>query len=130
VNYVTTLGFIALGGAVGACSRFLISELAVNLFGKGFPYGTLGVNVLGSFLMGMLFVLIEQGVIAGSPWRQLIGLGMLGALTTFSTFSMDNFILLQSGEWLKLGLNLVLNVVLCLLAVAAGYYLLHKPELI
>lgn len=127
MNYFTTLGFIALGGAVGACGRFMLSELAVTLFGKGFPYGTLGVNVLGSFLMGILFVLIEQGAIAGSPWRQLIGLGMLGALTTFSTFSMDNFLLLQSGEWLKLALNMVLNVVLCLVAVAAGYYLLSKP---
>lgn len=126
MNYFSTLAFVALGGAIGATGRFVISQWCLTLFGKGFPYGTLTVNLLGSFLMGSLFILIEQGSIAGSPWRQLIGLGLLGALTTFSTFSMDNFLLLQQAAWLKLGLNILLNVVLCLVAVAAGYYIWMK----
>lgn len=126
MSYLYSLCFVAIGGAVGACSRFAISEVAVVLLGRGFPYGTLTVNILGSALMGMLFALMAAGVIAPSPWRQLVGLGFLGALTTFSSFSMDNLLLLQQGEWLKTILNMALNLGLCMLAVAAGFYLTQK----
>lgn len=127
MGYLPTLGFIAAGGAIGACLRFLISDLCLTLFGKGFPYGTLTVNILGSFTMGAMFILLEQAQIASSPWRALISVGLLGALTTFSTFSMDNLALLQQGAIIKLALNMLLNVGLCLAAVAAGYYLFQKP---
>lgn len=126
MGYLPTLGFIALGGAVGACLRFLISDLCLQLFGKGFPYGTLTVNILGSFCMGAMFILLEQSQIAGNPWRALISVGLLGALTTFSTFSMDNLALLHQGAFIKLAANMLLNVGLCLAAVAAGYYLFQK----
>ncbi|UXI01257.1 fluoride efflux transporter CrcB [Photobacterium sp. TY1-4] len=120
------LGLIALGGAFGACSRYLISELCVSLFGRGFPYGTLVVNVLGSLLMGLLMSAINQGMIASVPARPIIGLGFLGALTTFSTFSMDNVILMQQGAFLKAGLNILLNVALSIAACFVGYQLLMK----
>ncbi|UTV27707.1 fluoride efflux transporter CrcB [Photobacterium atrarenae] len=120
------LGLIALGGAFGACSRYLISELCVSWFGRGFPYGTLVVNVVGSFLMGMLMSAINQGMITAIPARPMIGLGFLGALTTFSTFSMDNVILMQQGAFLKAGLNMLLNVALSLTACFIGYQLLVK----
>ena len=126
MGYFSTLGFIAVGGAIGACLRFLISTACLSLLGKGFPYGTLTVNILGSFVMGAMFILIEQSQIASSPWRALISVGLLGALTTFSTFSMDNLALLQQGAIVKLALNMFLNVGLCLVAVSAGYYLFQK----
>ena len=126
MNQAITLGFIAMGGAVGACSRYLISEWCAAVFGRGFPYGTLTVNILGSLLMGILAAAIEQGVIASAPWRQIIGLGFLGALTTFSTFSMDNVSLLQQGEFMKMGLNIVLNVIVCIFAAWVGFQLVTK----
>ncbi|WP_025502562.1 fluoride efflux transporter CrcB, partial [Vibrio parahaemolyticus] len=114
------LGFIALGGAIGACSRYLVSEFCVLLFGRGFPYGTLTVNVVGSFIMGLLIAAFESEILATEPWRQVIGLGFLGALTTFSTFSMDNVLLMQQGAFFKMGLNILLNVVLSISAAWIG----------
>ncbi|TOE43172.1 camphor resistance protein CrcB, partial [Vibrio parahaemolyticus] len=115
------LGFIALGGAIGACSRYLVSEFCVLFFGRGFPYGTLTVNVVGSFIMGLLIAAFESEILATEPWRQVIGLGFLGALTTFSTFSMDNVLLMQQGAFFKMGLNILLNVVLSISAAWIGF---------
>ena len=84
MGQLSVLGFIALGGAFGACSRYLISELCVMLLGRGFPYGTLTVNVVGSFIMGLLIAAFETELMVTDPWRQIIGLGFLGALTTLS----------------------------------------------
>lgn len=120
------LGFIAVGGAVGACSRYLISELCVFLFGKGFPYGTLTVNVVGSFIMGLLIAALQGEFLSSEPWRQLIGLGFLGALTTFSTFSMDNVLLMEQGAFLKMGVNILLNVMLGISAAWIGFQLLSR----
>ncbi len=120
------LGFIALGGAIGACSRYLISELCVVVLGRGFPYGTLTVNIVGSFIMGLLMAMFQKELLAVEPWRQVIGLGFLGALTTFSTFSMDNVILMQQGAFLKMGLNVMLNVVLSISAAWIGFQMLTK----
>ncbi|EGR2232358.1 fluoride efflux transporter CrcB [Vibrio parahaemolyticus] len=120
------LGFIALGGAIGACSRYLVSEFCVLLFGRGFPYGTLTVNVVGSFFMGLLIAAFESEILATEPWRQVIGLGFLGALTTFSTFSMDNVLLMQQGAFFKMGLNILLNVVLSISAAWIGFQLLMR----
>ncbi|WP_215397732.1 fluoride efflux transporter CrcB [Rheinheimera oceanensis] len=105
---------IAIGGAVGACLRFGINELAVNVLGKSFPFGTLLVNILGSFVLGWLFALFSSGVLAVSPWRALIAIGLIGAFTTFSTFSLDTVLLMQQGDWLKAIVNVLLNVLLCL----------------
>ncbi|GAM78795.1 crcB protein [Vibrio ishigakensis] len=121
-----TLGFIAIGGALGACSRYLISELCVLLLGRGFPYGTLTVNVVGSFIMGMLVALFENEVIVTDPWRQIIGLGFLGALTTFSTFSMDNVLMFQQGAYWKAGLNIALNVTLSISACLIAFQMFLK----
>ena len=120
------LSFIALGGAFGACSRYLISEFCVLLLGRGFPYGTLAVNVIGSFIMGLLVAAFENEILAPEPWRQIIGLGFLGALTTFSTFSMDNVLLMQQGAFVKMGLNILLNVFFSISAAWIGFQLLIK----
>ncbi|MBU1437258.1 MAG: fluoride efflux transporter CrcB [Gammaproteobacteria bacterium] len=105
---------IAAGGAIGASLRFAVSEWLVHLFGRAFPFGTLLVNILGSFVLGLLYGLLVTEQLAPNPWRIFIGIGVLGAFTTFSTFSMDTVLLLQQGAWLKAGANVVLNLVLCL----------------
>ncbi|CAH0532249.1 Putative fluoride ion transporter CrcB [Vibrio stylophorae] len=125
MNSAITLAFVASGGAIGACFRFLISEWCVLVFGRGFPYGTLTVNVLGSLIMGFLMAAIELGLVAAAPWRHLVGLGLLGALTTFSSFSMENVTLLNQGEFVKMGLHIVLNVTLCIFATWASYTLMR-----
>ncbi|EGQ9206870.1 fluoride efflux transporter CrcB [Vibrio cholerae] len=120
------LGFIALGGAVGACARFLVSEICITLFGRGFPIGTLAVNVVGSFIMGALIACVENEWLSPYPWKQVIGLGFLGALTTFSTFSMDNVLLMQQGAFFKMGANVLLNVILSISAAWIGFHWLIK----
>lgn len=108
--------FIATGGAIGACLRFFMTGLMNSWFGKGFPFGTLAVNVIGSFFLATLYGLIERGDIADQPFRALIGVGMLGALTTFSTFTVETLTLLDNGLWVKAAANILLNVCACLLA--------------
>lgn len=126
MNQAVLLCYIAMGGAVGACSRYLISELCAQILGRGFPFGTLIVNIIGSFIMGLLVAVLEQDILPPGPWRHLLAFGFLGALTTFSTFSMDNVLLLQAGEWFKMGLNIVLNVVICIFSAWAGFQLLMR----
>lgn len=117
---------IAAGGASGACLRFFISESMLKLLGRGFPFGTLAVNILGSLLMGVLYGLIEREIITVSPAKSLIGIGFLGALTTFSTFSMDSLLLLQQGHFLKMALNIVLNVTVCIFMAWLGLQLVMQ----
>lgn len=127
MNQLTILFFVAIGGAFGACSRYIVSELLVTLLGTGFPYGTLTVNGIGSFLMGLLSAALAFGYVGiAEPWKYLIGLGFLGALTTFSTFSMDNILLLQQQAFLKMALNIILNLCLGLFAAWLGFNCLAK----
>ena len=115
--------YIALGGATGACLRFFISDTLLKLLGKGFPFATLTVNILGSFMLGFLYGLLEKELIVVNPTKSLIGIGFLGALTTFSTFSMDTLLLLQQGHWLKATLNVFLNVIGCIFVAYLGMQL-------
>ena len=125
-NIVANIALVACGGAFGATLRYLIGLGMISLFGKGFPFATLAVNVLGSLIMGAIFQLVQNETITASPWWPLIGVGFLGALTTFSTFSMDNLLLFQQGEIFKAMLNVVLNVVVCILAAYVGTLLVLK----
>jgi len=125
-NLVMNIAFVACGGAFGATFRYLIGIGIVNLFGKGFPFATLSVNVIGSLIMGYIFQLVQQESISSTPWWPLIGVGFLGALTTFSSFSMDSLLLLQQGEIFKAMLNVTLNVVVCLIATYLGTLLVLK----
>jgi CrcB protein len=113
---MTIYGFIALGGATGACLRFFLSQMMLQWFGKGFPFGTLLVNLVGSFLLGFLYALIEHGHLESALWRTTVGVGFLGALTTFSTFSVDTLMLIQQGLLVKATLNIVINVTCCIFA--------------
>jgi len=125
-NIAANIALVACGGAFGATLRYLIGLGMISLFGKGFPFATLAVNVIGSLIMGIIFQLVQQQTISSSPWWPLIGVGFLGALTTFSTFSMDSLLLLQQGELFKAMLNVALNVVVCILAAYVGTLLVLK----
>ena len=114
---------IASGGAVGALFRFWVSSGVYGLLGRGFPYGTLAVNVLGSLVMGFLYVLFIERMAVSAELRAGLLIGFLGAFTTFSTFSMETLNLLEQAEVLKAGLNVLLSVVACLLACWLGLVL-------
>lgn len=129
MSYSITLMIVAFGGAIGAVSRFQITNwFAVWCGGTNFPYATLVVNVGGSLIMGLLMAALTNGTLISPNWKPLIGVGFLGALTTFSTFSFDTLLLFTQGEWIRAGLNIILNVILCLVAVAVGYILLIKTQ--
>jgi CrcB protein len=112
---------IALGGACGAVVRFMVSSGLYHWLGRGFPYGTLVVNVVGSFLIGLLTeALILQRVAITLEYRAAILVGFIGAFTTFSTFSLETLYLLEQGSLNKAALNVVVSVLGCLLAVWIG----------
>jgi len=115
---------VGLGGALGAMLRYAISLWAVQRFEALMPtaalIGTLIANAVGALLIGVLFVVItEKGLIAES-WRPLLVVGFLGALTTFSTFSLETVGLLQQGEWLSAMVYVLSSVIICLFLTWAG----------
>jgi CrcB protein len=125
VNTALLYCWIAVGSALGGIARYWCSGVAARLFGETFPWGTLFVNVLGSFIIGFFAALTapDGRVFAGSTMRQFVMLGVLGGFTTFSSFSLQTLNLAQDGEWLQVGGNVVGSVVLCLVAVWLGHLL-------
>jgi len=111
---------IAVGGASGALLRFWTSQGVHLWFGRSFPFGTLAVNVIGSLLMGVLYVYLLDRTQIAPEWRAALLIGLLGAFTTFSTFSIETLNLLEQGEQLKAMFNIVLSVGLCLGATWLG----------
>ncbi len=111
---------IAAGGATGALLRFWMSGWVYSMLGRGFPYGTLVVNVLGSLLIGVLSVLLIERFSLGPEWRAAILIGLLGGFTTFSTFSLETLNLIEAGAHAKALVNVTLSVVLCVAAAWIG----------
>jgi fluoride exporter len=115
---------VALGGAVGTIGRFALNGFVSNLFGATFPWGTLILNVVGSFAIGFFAALTDPSegrVLVGGTGRQFFMTGICGGFTTFSSFSLQTLNLARDGEWARAGGNVVGSVVLCLLAVWIGY---------
>ena len=114
--------WVAMGGAVGTLGRYWLSGVVARLIGETFPWGTLLINVTGSFIIGFFATLTgpDGRVYAASSTRQFVMTGICGGYTTFSSFSLQTLNLANDGEVLHAGANVGLSVVLCLLAVWAG----------
>ena len=120
--------FVFLGGGLGAVCRYLVTSFFAVRFGSAFPYGTLFVNVSGSFLMGLLIgvlPLLPRGALLPENLRFLLAVGFLGGFTTFSSFSMETLTLLQGANAPYALLNIAANVFLGLFAVWAGLLLIR-----
>ena len=114
-----TLAYVALGGALGALARYGISGWVYDRMGEAFPWGTLVVNLLGCLLLGLVIRWLQ--VSAVSPvMRPFLTIGLLGAFTTFSTFSYETVALLQEGQWLRAAVYVGGSVALGLVAMMAG----------
>lgn len=114
---------IAAGGAIGSVLRYAVSTGVYSVAGREFPYGTLVVNVVGSLLMGLLFVLLIERMDVPGIWRMALLVGLLGAFTTFSTFSIETLNLMQSGDYVRALSNVFLSIVLCIGATWIGFRL-------
>jgi CrcB protein len=115
----TTLA-IAVGGAAGALFRYWMSNGVYVLLGRDFPYGTLAVNILGSLLMGILYVFFLERMTVGPEVRAAILIGVLGAFTTFSTFSIETFNLIEQADYMKAVMNMLVSVLACVAAAWLG----------
>ena len=120
----TLLLAVGAGGFLGAILRFLISGWVQKLSPTLFPVGTLSVNVLGSFIIGFMALYFES--VVAPHQKALVITGMLGALTTFSTFSLETLTMLQGGLWGRVTMNITLNVILCITATMLGMMLFKR----
>ena len=115
--------WVALGGALGSSARYACSSLIANWYGETFPLGTLVINVVGSFVIGVFAGLTgpDGRLLVPGDIRQFVMVGICGGYTTFSSFSLQTLTLVQDGEYFRAGLNVVASVVLCLVSVWLGY---------
>jgi len=120
-----TILWVALGSALGGAGRYAVSGFMAHLVGETFPWGTLTVNVAGSFLITLVAAMTgpDGRMFMSSDIRQFIMLGVLGGFTTFSSFGLQTLALAQDGEWLRVSGNVVGSVVLCLAGAWAGHAL-------
>lgn len=117
---------IAGGGALGAVLRYWISTAVYAMAGRGFPYGTLAVNVLGSLLMGFLYIWLLERSLESAAVRAFLLVGLLGAFTTFSTFSIETLLLMEGGQLVRALMNMLISLVLCITAAGVGVILARQ----
>jgi fluoride exporter len=111
---------VFVGGGLGAAARYLLQGAVYRFTGAGFPYGTIVVNVLGCFVIGLLMSSMEERFLAAPPLRIFLTIGVLGGFTTFSSFSYETMALLREGDLLAGGLNIFASMVICLGATWLG----------
>lgn len=114
---------IALGGAVGAVARHFLASRVASVFGTGFPYGTLMVNVIGSFIMGLLIITLATRFELSQELRGFIVVGVLGGFTTFSAFSLETALLIERNELMQAALYVGSSVLFSVLALFIGIWL-------
>ncbi|WP_249209207.1 fluoride efflux transporter CrcB [Magnetospirillum sulfuroxidans] len=123
---LTALLWVGAGGGLGACARYLSMAVLAQWIGTGFPWGTLFVNIVGSFIMG---VLAELGALAWQPSQDaklFLLTGVLGGFTTFSTFSLDVALLVERHDWMVAGLYIATSVTLSIMALFAAMALVRN----
>ena len=116
--------WVSAGGAIGSAARFWVSGVIASRYGQTFPFGTLAVNVTGSFIIGLFAALTDpDGRFLASPsFREFFMIGICGGYTTFSSFSLQTLSLTQDGEWPRAGMNAVASFTLCFIAVWLGHF--------
>lgn len=112
--------WIALGAVVGASARYFVSGFIAKVFPSSFPYGTLIINITGSLLLGFFLIWTSERVLIDARWRLLIAIGFCGSYTTFSSYAFETFALVEQGQWLLMGVNIIASNLLCLVSVLAG----------
>jgi CrcB protein len=117
--------WVAVGGAIGTLGRYWLSGVVALAIGETFPWGTIVINVTGSFVIGFFATLTgpDGRIFAPTDVRQFVMIGLCGGYTTFSSFSLQTLNLMNDAEWLYAGANIVLSVVACLIAVWIGHVL-------
>ena len=118
--------YIGIFGGLGCVARFLVSGWTYVLVGRSLPYGTLTVNVVGSFLLGLLMVFGLRSTLLSPELRIGLTVGFMGGFTTFSSFSYETLKLLEEGSLWQAGANIVLNVFVCLLFALLGMQLARQ----
>lgn len=116
--------YIGIGGFFGAISRFLLAGFVQKVSGSLFPFGTLSVNIVGSFIIGFAAMYFEN--VIAPEYKAMLMTGFLGALTTFSTFSLENVNMLQDGDYARATLNILANVIFSISATVAAVYIFKK----
>jgi fluoride exporter len=112
--------WIALGAVVGASARYFLNSVISRDFSSAFPYGTLLINITGSLILGFFLMFSTERALVDPRWRLLVAVGFCGSYTTFSSYAFESFALMEQGQWLLSGINIVASNVLCLAAVLVG----------
>ena len=112
--------WVSLGAVAGAASRYALSRYVAKVLSPDFPYGTLIINITGSFLLGLFMIWTTERVFADPRWRLILAIGFCGSYTTFSSYAFESFALFEQGHWGLFAANVVGNNLLCLLGVLAG----------
>jgi fluoride exporter len=119
-NFMRAYLWVSLGALLGANLRYFVSRLAAKLLSPNFPYGTLIINVTGSFILGLFLIWTTERVLADPKWRGLIAIGFCGSYPTFSSYAFETIAYFEQGHWSLFALNIASNNLLCLAAVVAG----------
>jgi len=120
---LNSIFLIGIGATIGASIRYLLSIYFLEFLEKGLPYGTLFANVIGSFIAGAVILLVAEKANIGESYRLFLVVGMAGSLTTMSTLSLETFDMINLGNYFQAGLNVLVNILASLTAVAIGFYI-------